>query len=251
MTTAQLLARYIAANKRNILRLNRALSTATYWLHAHEREARALYIKNHPNTPLANFPDVSSYQGAINWQAAAHYYSAAEMKVSEGVTWIDPDFGANLRACHRYGIPVLAYHFCHPGTNDPRAEARHAVATVKAAGGLRKGDIGLELDCEVTQLGAQGTTDWCNAFHAEVARLQPNWPQVLYTSALFNAWGPLKYQLVIVADYGQFQNPTGVPAEKVIAWQYTDSARVVGVSGPCDENKWTIGRDRFNALRIK
>src|SRR5690242_2604799 len=68
--------------------------------------------------------DVSNYQGSINWGSVAGCgpkYAFA--KASEGVSYHDPYYAGNMNGGKAAGLQMGAYHFAHPASNCPDAEA--------------------------------------------------------------------------------------------------------------------------------
>lgn len=71
----------------------------------------------HPNNPSPErYPvrgvDVSRYQGAIDWPTlAAQGIDFAFIKATEGSSFVDPRFAANLSGAKAAGLRVGAYHF--------------------------------------------------------------------------------------------------------------------------------------------
>jgi lysozyme len=63
--------------------------------------------------------DVSDHQGQIKWGAVARSdMSFVLIKATEGSTYVDPDFAADLAGARSAGLLVGAYHFftlCSPG----------------------------------------------------------------------------------------------------------------------------------------
>jgi lysozyme len=63
--------------------------------------------------------DVSDHQGQINWRAVAGSdMSFVFIKATEGSTYVDPDFAADVAHARSVGLLVGAYHFftlCSPG----------------------------------------------------------------------------------------------------------------------------------------
>ncbi|HWG64436.1 MAG TPA: GH25 family lysozyme [Streptosporangiaceae bacterium] len=115
---------------------------------------------------VANAPgiDVSSYQGAFNWQAQQGKISFAFIKATEGITITDPEFGRNWRQAKSIGIVRGAYHFGHPA--DGAASDARAFLSVVRANGLDAGDL-LALDLETADglppaRVAEYARNWCS-----------------------------------------------------------------------------------------
>ena len=94
--------------------------------------------------------DVSSYQGDIDWPTIAKQgVDFAYVKATEGSSFTDERFEANLRGAREAGLLVGAYHFFSFESRG-RSQAEHIVATVPADGDL----LPVAIDVEPT--GLQG-----------------------------------------------------------------------------------------------
>ena len=134
-------------------------------------------------------PDVSHYQGAINWPSVKSAgVGFAIAKATEGGSYVDPQFKANWDGMKSAGVPVRgAYHFGHPNTDAVSqvslslslppplpfslsnkaavAQANHFVATV---GHLAAGEFAV-LDIEAANgEPATSVAKWCNVFVSTV-----------------------------------------------------------------------------------
>ncbi|GEA86731.1 GH25 family lysozyme [Cellulomonas cellasea] len=74
--------------------------------------------------------DVSAWQGTIDWPAIARQdVDFAYVKATEGSSFVDREFEANLRGAREAGLLVGAYHF-FSFESSGRAQAEHVLATV-------------------------------------------------------------------------------------------------------------------------
>jgi lysozyme len=116
--------------------------------------------------------DVSSFQGAFDWQAVKGTISFAFVKATEGSTIVDPEFARNWQQIKAIGLVRGAYHFGHP-KNGAASDARAFLAAVRAQG-LARGDL-LALDLETTdglapaQVAAYAR-NWCAEVGAATGR---------------------------------------------------------------------------------
>jgi len=116
--------------------------------------------------------DVSSFQGAFDWQAEKGRISFAFAKATEGSTITDPEFARNWQQMKAIGLVRGAYHFGHP-KNGAAADAAAFLSAVRAQG-LEPGDL-LALDLETTDgLGpaqvAEYGRNWCSKVEAATGR---------------------------------------------------------------------------------
>jgi len=108
-----------------------------------------------PPGPLTSGIDVSSYQGAINWGAAADSGVVfAIAKATEGLTVQDADFAANWAGMKSHGVIRGAYHFFH-GNDDGAQQADQYLAQVGTLG--EPGDLPPMLDWEANDSVDAGT----------------------------------------------------------------------------------------------
>lgn len=180
--------------------------------------------------------DVAWPQGArYNWRQWAGRIAFGMCKVSEGTGLVDVGFADNwdamwsLRPDHR--LPRFGYHFFR-AAEDPIAQARHFVSTVKAHGMLA-GD-NLVADFESTDPG-DGLNDHVQprvfaergtAFLREVNELAPGHRVLPYANPSFiragNCAGMGSWYLWI-ADYGVKQPQIPVPWDRWTFWQSGDT----------------------------
>ena len=93
--------------------------------------------------------DVSNWQGSVDWGGHARSGVAfAFAKATEGGDFTDRWFARNWDGMRESWIVCGAYHFARP-KGDPGEQARHFLRAVRAAGGLRRGDL-IALDLETT-----------------------------------------------------------------------------------------------------
>jgi lysozyme len=169
--------------------------------------------------------DVGWPQGArYNWHQWAGKISFGMCKATEGLDIIDPDIGDNwdamwnLHPDHR--LPRFAYHFFHP-KDDPGAQARHFVSTVREHG-LLPGD-NLVADLETSD----GLPPWKVASRAAQFMgicngLAPNHRVLAYTNPGFaddgNCHGLAAWHLWI-ANYGVLHPHVPAPWDTWTFWQ--------------------------------
>ena len=205
--------------------------------------------------------DVSYYQGDIDWRKvrnAGHRFTF--VRATYGADDVDPKFGpGRLRAMKEAGIVRGYYHYAYPSGGDAVTEARHAVRTIEAAGGLVKGDLPLALDLEETQLGPAATYKWASDFCEEVKRLTGR-GCIVYTGPYF--WRdkvgdpprpPIQGAVLWIAHY-EVSRPAVPRAWRHRGWsfwQFTSSGSCPGIQGRVDQNHWQGSQAEFDALRLR
>jgi GH25 family lysozyme M1 (1,4-beta-N-acetylmuramidase) len=165
------------------------------------------------------------------------------LKVSEGKTFVDPDYRARAKAARAAGLHVGGYHFARPG-GDPLEQATLFVGHL---GTVERRDLHPALDLEVNDAKLHPTQlyAWARGFGEHVhamtgARVlwytypgflaEQRWQQPLGTGA--GLW---------IADYGPNDGRDhGVPAGATSPWrrhvahQFTSEGSIAGVPGKVD-----------------
>ena len=195
--------------------------------------------------------DVAKYQGTIDWQALAGAgvkfamvrlgYRTAE----DGVIVEDSNARYNLQEGARAGIPMGAYFF---STAISKEEAKEEAAWVADLVAKYPITYPIVYDCEGfldnRQKGLSNSerTDIALAFLKEIKRL--GYEPMFYgsKSELENSWdmGPIeKHYKVWVAQYPDApypETPMSSYQGKHAMWQFSKSARVVGLEQSVDMN---------------
>lgn len=197
-------------------------------------------------------PDVSDYQGAVDWKAVKTFGAGfAIVKATEGTTWIGNTFAANWAGMKSAGIPVRgAYHFAHP-KNGAVPEAQHFVDIVGSFGPGEFAVLDIEAaDSQSPSTVAQYSRDWCD----EVMRLTglPKNRVWIYTGNWF--WSPQAGGSSIVADHPLWASaysssePSVAGWDKWTMWQYTDAEKISGISGGVDASRFGGTQAELEAL---
>jgi lysozyme len=183
-------------------------------------------------------PDVSDYQGAVNWpQVLASGRAGGICKATESTNYVAETFAANWVALDRLGATRGAYHFARPGDSGATIQAQKFLAAV----GTWKGTDLLVLDLEV---GDGNLSGWALEWLGTVQRLTGGIVPWVYS------YGPFIRQHLDDARLAAFplwlaayqaNRPTCPPPWKAYhLWQHTDKANIPGISGPCDESVGTL-----------
>ena len=93
--------------------------------------------------------DIYSGTDPVDWtQVARSGYQFACIKVSQGLTYVNPNWRADRDAAKQAGlVGTILYHFCSPTQASGAANASHFLAALGQGGGLQPGD-GLAIDVE-------------------------------------------------------------------------------------------------------
>ncbi|KJD43471.1 GH25 family lysozyme [Paenibacillus terrae] len=186
--------------------------------------------------------DVSHYNGNIDWQqVAAAGKIFAFIKATEGTTYQDNQFLANVQGARDANILVGAYHFLNATTTDgARQEAANFARAIESAGGSL--DLPPVMDYENNPKGLTPAqiSEVAHAFLDETEKLTGRLP-IVYTGNVFAS----KFDLTLsmyklwVARYSTTQKPTAVPAwDNWWAWQYSSTGSVPGILGNVDLNEF-------------
>jgi GH25 family lysozyme M1 (1,4-beta-N-acetylmuramidase) len=194
--------------------------------------------------------DVSHHQGTIDWSSVAHAgIKFAYIKASEGESFRDPKYAANVKAATKAGIIVGAYHFAKPsGTpRDAAGEADHFMATAKPA----KGHLLPALDLED---GGHDLTAWVFAFCDRVRAKLGRRPTIYVSPAFWeeHVW-PAGYFTPFGLWVAHWVKKPRVPRpwDAWTFWQYTDRGRVGSLGGNVDRDRFNGTLDELQSWRLK
>lgn len=187
-------------------------------------------------------PDVSNWQGAVDWSAvrgAGHEF--AILKATEGTGYADPGVDVNRARAHASGMAAVGlYHFARGG--DPVAEANFFSAHV----GPLAADEFPVLDWEISPPGTDPVA-WCAAY-CDTVRARLGKLPVIYLNGPRVArsdWSPLVAMGVRLWLAGDGVNAAydNDPKLVTVQWwgqpalkQYSETGRVPGIDGAVDLN---------------
>ncbi|MFB5192643.1 GH25 family lysozyme [Alicyclobacillus fastidiosus] len=181
--------------------------------------------------------DVSNYQPTVDWsEVKASGVSAVYAKSTEGVTLNDSTFASHVQGAQSAGLPVGAYHFAHPESNDPTAEAKHFVSILQQTSTDLMPVLDLESPTSAGPLTGAQIVAWVRTF-VNYVEAQTGRKAMLYTGP----WYANMFDLSGLGDIPLWVSVYGVSAPSQFAdwtsylmWQYTDTATVSGISGNVD-----------------
>lgn len=171
-------------------------------------------------------PDVSEWQGVIDWRALVASYPAAIIRVHNGYRE-DHYAAANRSSAHHAGVRALGLYAFLTATRDPEDQAAEFV---HAVGHLQAGEWPI-VDCET---GAGDQSARVKAWANYVSRALGTGKAWLYSGESFYrshdlAHADIPATRTWIAAYGPHE-----PAQGHALWQYTDHRTVPGVKGPVD-----------------
>jgi lysozyme len=208
---------------------------ALYLLHRRSSDSPSLLLPRDcalgPTTPGI---DVSYYQGDITWERVARAgVKFAFIRAYDGTSVFDAKFVANWQGAAKARLLRGAYQFFRP-EQSPSDQADLMIRALRTHG---MGELPPVLDVESTdgiplELVAERAAAWI-ARVREQLKIEP----IVYTNVGMWRWHPareLGTQPLWLAHYTT--NCALVPAPWVrwAFWQYTDNARVPGITGAVD-----------------
>lgn len=194
-----------------------------------------------------NVPDVSLYQGDIDWpQVAQAGITRVIVKLSEGVNIADPKASANCDGARAAGIVPEGYHFARLAAA-ATANAQQAITRAQACGVTR---VWLDFEDPNNPLGPEDSTTWVLAFLAAIgeAGLSAGFYTYSGYASHLAPHAELAAYPLWLANYGSNDGtwpPTRrapslpAPWETLTGWQHTSTATVPGIAGDVDMSTFT------------
>ena len=203
--------------------------------------------------------DISHHQGDINWTLVANDGKVfAFVKATEGFTYDDPLFIANMNNGTSAGVVMGAYHFARPDNNSAMDEANHFVSVAGAY--IGEGFLPPVLDLEdpnasthLDQLFSSAQlTDWVQTWMDRVQALTGVKPVIYLNSNYAN------FLQSSLNDYPLWIAKPGTspdsPPNDIGNWndwafkQYSWSGSVNGISGDVDLDSYNGTATDFNQM---
>lgn len=164
---------------------------------------------------LAGIDVSAAGQGAnFDWATFAGEISFAGIKISEGLTFADPDAARNIAGARSIGAAVMGYHFLHSGDGGA-AQADAFMARCQTAA-LERGDL-LAVDVEQEGIDA-GTTE------SDLWAVAADFAQTIH--AHFTCWTVLYTDISLAPSAGSgvancplwLANPSGDAVTAIGPW---------------------------------
>lgn len=193
-------------------------------------------------TGLPHLRDVSSWQPTVDWTVEARETAAVYVKVSQGVTYLNPAATSQIAGARKARLRVGGYHYCTPGVGSGEQQADILLAHAP----WKPGDLRPCLDCEWPDSPLNGNRPQLAAWYlAAVTRVVARtgiYP-VLYGSFFYlQGFAALHGEVfgrcpLWIADYTTAKTP-GVPApwHSWAAWQWTQANRDPAITGLTDDS---------------
>ena len=203
--------------------------------------------------------DVSHHQNSIDWQqVAGDGISFAYVKATEGMTYLDPRFTANMTGGQNAGVIMGAYHFARPDNNTATDDANNFIT--HASSYVGNGFLPPVLDLE----NPNSNTDLESLFtSAQLTNWVITWMQTVETQTGVR---PVVYTSTHLANYLQssvntyglwIAKPGTSPATSPVnigvwnTWlfkQYSWNGSVSGISGNVDMDVFHGTTTDFNSM---
>ncbi len=198
-----------------------------------------------PGAPGVRGIDVSTYQGAIDWERVKEDGVAfAFVRVSDGTANIDGRFATNWRAMKRVGVLRGAYQFFR-ASEDANSQVLLMTRLIEFAGGLDTTDLGVAIDIETADGQSDETVRSQVSQWLRIAEQLTGHVPLLYTNSamspiLGTAFGT--YPLWVANWDTQCPTlPAGWPTWRF--WQSSSTGVVSGIEAPVDLDQFdgTLG----------
>ncbi len=183
--------------------------------------------------------DVSYYQGVIDWaQVKSANKAFAIARISDGLTYVDTQFGRNWAALREVGLVRGAYQYFEPA-QDAAAQADMVVAAV---GKLGPGDLPVQLDIEAT--GGQSSSTIVSQMQSWIDRVTEGTGKrpFIYTAKYFWNDHVASTQFesfpLWVANYDVTCPDLPDAWAGWTLWQYSDRGAVPGIGGDVDLDRF-------------
>lgn len=182
-------------------------------------------------------PDVSNYQGLVDWaQVVASGRAGGIVKATEGTNFVDGQFIRNWTALAKLGVVRGAYHFARVGSSKPEQQAQRFLSIVAT---WKPTDL-LILDLEVGDADLSG---WALGWLRTVRQTTGVTPWLYSYGPFIRAHltdPALAAYPLWIAAYQTTPPPCPPPWKTYGLWQHTDRAVIPGIADPCDESVGTI-----------
>ncbi|WP_067936413.1 GH25 family lysozyme [Alicyclobacillus kakegawensis] len=182
--------------------------------------------------------DVSNIQKTIDWdKVATSGRKWVAIKVTEGATFHDPYFQANMRGAKAAGLLRQPYCFARFATSTPEDEVDSFVKAVEA---VAKWDELIPAFLDLEDAAGLEPAALADRIERWFERFKQNTGQegVLYTYPAFVAehlkGQDLSHHPLLIAHYGVDKPTIPAPWKSIWGWQYTSDGNLPGISGRVD-----------------
>lgn len=189
-----------------------------------------------PYVTKGKIADLSKWQGAIDWTAAARELDFCILRAQYGHEKADERYLEYAAGCEAQGIPYGAYSYClFDDEETAREEARFFVERIKGTKPLY-----LVLDLEPGGVKAHNIRKEASAYIDELHTLGVKRVGLYIAHHAYKAYNidASEADFVWIPRYGKNSGePEKKPAYPCDLWQYTSNGRVSGIKGRVDLNQ--------------
>jgi lysozyme len=175
--------------------------------------------------------DVSDHQGRIDWRAVGRSdVSFVFIKATEGSTYVDSDFAADLAEARSAGLLVGAYHFftlCSPGAT----QAANFLKIAPPGSTVLPPAVDLELSGNCSARPSRSEVQTQLSTFVRLVESATGQPVISYVGASFEQRYPFG-----AASSSLFWKRSVLrrPSGQWAIWQVDGFAQVAGITGPVD-----------------
>ncbi|OCX53302.1 hypothetical protein BEL04_03070 [Mucilaginibacter sp. PPCGB 2223] len=210
--------------------------------------------------------DISHHDGQIDWANLSSHIQFVYCKCSQGATYRDPMFAANMAALSQKNIIRGAYHFL---TFQDSAQAQIDNFMASGVDFSMPGTLPPALDIEWQVGGSDAQTAALNQYitnnKAACAQIITQWLQGVQaitnrTPVIYTAKGFWNEYFSGVTNFGAYPlwipayqpNPPGLPPgwNNYAIWQYSGGSPVIGAPGNVDQDLFNGGITGLKKLAL-
>lgn len=186
-------------------------------------------------------PDVSSWQGDVDWQAVRNAGASFGItKVTEGVNYVNPFSARAWDKMDKAGLVSIQYHYARPAINTARSEAEWFLSQMHR---VIDGDcVALDIEPTIGDAPISNGALWARTWVDIVSQKLGFQPFIYSNSSFIQEQGfaeftPLgKNNGLWLASWQERMPMPPAPWSVVGLWQFTSSGRVPGINGDVDLN---------------
>jgi GH25 family lysozyme M1 (1,4-beta-N-acetylmuramidase) len=177
---------FLAAAAVVLLTCSSAAASTALWGPWFPQRVSASFASAVPSTDVRGIDLPSSAQG-IDWTEVAQAgYGFAQMESTEGTSYTDPGYAADLEGAKAAGLDAGGYHFAIPSDSSGTAQADYAIAHAGYAADGHTLPITLDIEDNPSGSECYGLSDtamvaWIKAFSTEVDTRTGRLP-IIFTS---------------------------------------------------------------------
>lgn len=174
---------------------------------------------------LPHLRDVSNWQGPVDWHLEHRETVGCMVKVSQGLTYIDPTARRRVRNATYAKVRTGGYHFATPGVGSGEQQVDRLLRFSPLQPGWNFRPV---LDCEANplRLNSHQLAVWHLAAVLRVKHRTGYWPTIYGPPDYLQSWATIHPEVfgrcpLWVANYGVAHPRVPAPWHSWAAWQWT------------------------------